>query len=145
VDIHSRLGEEFVGGNEVVAGELTRTISNVEMVRNNIVIKQDMGRNESLRGPAPTQQTLSGEVSRVEGDGFRVKTDQGELHVSASQCYDKKGELDLRQGDNVLIRGYMSGFGEQRHIVAQEISAKGKTVTFQSSERLYRETGAETR
>jgi hypothetical protein len=141
------------------AEEIARSVPNVQTVRNNIVVKDKMGWDERLRQPQAAdqartgaqqqpqrQQTFSGEITSLDRDGqavLKVRTEQGELPVMASQWDDKKGELNLRTGDNVQITGYLSGFGAQRHIVAEEISANGKSVRFESGQPPYRETGQE--
>jgi hypothetical protein len=55
----------------------------------------------------------------------------------------KKGQLNLKEGDQVQIKGFSSGFGAQRQIVAQEITANNQTITLDTSDRPYRETGQE--
>jgi len=95
-------------------------------------------------------QNFSGTITKVDdsataGAGaLQVRTDEGVMNVDLGSKWDQqKGQLSLKEGDSIQIKGYYSGFGAQRRIVAQELTANGKTVTLDTTDRPYRETGEE--
>jgi sporulation protein YlmC with PRC-barrel domain len=111
-------------------------------------VAQEFNRSQFEQGTAQAgrqqQQTFKGSVVSVGDTDLRVRTDEGVMTVSTGKDWsNKKGQLNLKEGDQVSIKGYQSGFGAQRQIVAQEITANNQTITLDTSDRPYRETGQE--
>ena len=91
-------------------------------------------------------KVVSSQKEKVNGTdiALRVRTDQGLMPVEAGAQWDQqKDQLSLNNGDDVEITGFVTGFGDQRGIVAQQITAHGKTVRLETTGRPYRETGRE--
>ena len=111
-------------------------------------VAQEFSRSQfEQRGSATArgqQQNYRGTVVSVDDNALRVRTDEGVMTVSTGKDWStKKGQLNLKEGDQVQIKGFSSGFGAQRQIVAQEITANNQTITLDTSDRPYRETGQE--